>query len=28
MERVDRLWQEYLKMDDEEILLLLWANTG
>jgi hypothetical protein len=23
MERVDRLWQEYLKMDDEEILLLL-----
>jgi hypothetical protein len=28
MERVDRLWQEYLKMDDEEVLLLLWANTG
>lgn len=23
MERVDRLWQEYLKMDDEEVLLLL-----
>jgi hypothetical protein len=23
MERVDRLWQEYLKMDDEDVLLLL-----
>ena len=23
MERVDRLWQEYLKMDDEEVLMLL-----
>jgi hypothetical protein len=28
MDRVDRLWREYLKMDDEEVLLLLWANTG
>ena len=23
MERVDRLWQEYLNMDDEEVLLLI-----